>query len=507
MNDRKDEEENRLSARAARYVRVGANVGAVAARVAGQRLLGFGGDDAKNAAALAAALGGLKGPIMKVAQLLATIPEALPAEYAQELSQLQSQAPPMGPAFVRRRMMAELGPDWAARFKSFETQPAASASLGQVHRAVAHDGRALAVKLQYPDMQSAVEADLNQLKVVFALHARMNPAVDTGEILKEVSARLREELDYELEAAPHGALRADLQGRAPHPRAGGAGRAVDQAPADHDLARRPQAARLQGGAAGGSQRHRAGDVQGVVVSVLALRRDPRRPASRQLHDLRAGQRRRCQRRAGQAGRHQPARLRLHPHVPDAVRAGRDRSLQRAAARQARPGGARLRDLGVRRPVQRADRHLEHLGAVHLRAAARRPRARDRRRHHAGPVRAQGSLHRAQAAQGEGAGAGAARVRVHGPGGDRARRRVPAPGRQAQLAQHVQRDHRGLRAGRGGGAAEGGVCRGGRAAADAREREGRGGRAWPECCCERPAARCCSSPSCGWCGSTTTALPA
>ena len=209
MSDRKDEEQNRLSARAARYVKVGTNVGAVAARVAGQRLFGMAGDDATNAAALAAALGGLKGPIMKVAQLMATIPEALPPEYAQELSQLQSQAPPMGPGFVRRRMMAELGPDWSARFKSFDPQPAASASLGQVHKAAAHDGRALAAKLQYPDMQSAVEADLNQLKVIFALHARMNPAVETAEILKEVSARLREELDYELEAA-HTALYANI---------------------------------------------------------------------------------------------------------------------------------------------------------------------------------------------------------------------------------------------------------------------------------------------------------
>jgi predicted unusual protein kinase regulating ubiquinone biosynthesis (AarF/ABC1/UbiB family) len=200
LNDKSDEEANRLSARAARYVRVGTNVGAVAARVASQRLFGLDADDAGNAAALAAALGGLKGPIMKVAQLMATIPEALPAEYAQQLAQLQSQAPPMGPAFVRRRMVAELGPDWAASFRSFEPQPAASASLGQVHRALSHDERALAAKLQYPDMQSAVEADLNQLKVVFSLHARMNPAVDTGEILKEISARLREELDYELEA-------------------------------------------------------------------------------------------------------------------------------------------------------------------------------------------------------------------------------------------------------------------------------------------------------------------
>ena len=149
---------------------------------------------------LAQALGGLKGPIMKAAQLLSTIPEALPPEYARELAQLQSAAPPMGPAFVRRRMQAELGPDWQSRFKSFELASTASASLGQVHRAVAHDGRALAVKLQYPDMQSAVEADVTQLKVVFALHARMDPAVETGEILKEISERLKEELDYELEA-------------------------------------------------------------------------------------------------------------------------------------------------------------------------------------------------------------------------------------------------------------------------------------------------------------------
>src|SRR5262245_19313464 len=119
LDDRRDEEQNRLSARAARYVRVGTNVGAVAARVAGQRLFGLDADDAKNAAALAAALGGLKGPIMKVAQLLATIPEALPAQYAQELAQLQSQAPPMGPAFGRRRMLAELGPQWQGRFARF----------------------------------------------------------------------------------------------------------------------------------------------------------------------------------------------------------------------------------------------------------------------------------------------------------------------------------------------------------------------------------------------------
>ena len=105
----------------------------------------------------------------------------------------------MGPGFVRRRMMSELGPDWASRYASFEETSKASASLGQVHRARTLDGRPLAVKLQYPDMQSAVEADLNQLRVIFNLHARMGGAVDTRQMLEEIGDRLREELDYELE--------------------------------------------------------------------------------------------------------------------------------------------------------------------------------------------------------------------------------------------------------------------------------------------------------------------
>src|SRR5580693_2945428 len=135
-----DREANRFSARAARYARVGANMGGVAARFAGARFLGLELDRGKSAIELALALGGLKGPIMKVAQLLATIPDALPAEYAAELTKLQSEAPPMGWAFVKRRMSAELGPDWQQKFSSFEHHPAAAASLGQVHRASAHDG-------------------------------------------------------------------------------------------------------------------------------------------------------------------------------------------------------------------------------------------------------------------------------------------------------------------------------------------------------------------------------
>ena len=200
-----DREANRFSARAARYARVGANVSGVAARIAGARILGLALDRGKNAIELAAALGGLKGPIMKVAQLLATIPDALPPEYAAELMKLQSDAPPMGWAFVKRRMAAELGPDWRGKFASFEHHPAAAASLGQVHRARAHDGSELACKLQYADMQSAVEADLRQLQLIFAIHRRMDPVIDTTEIAKEIGARIREELDYRLEAK-HAAL-------------------------------------------------------------------------------------------------------------------------------------------------------------------------------------------------------------------------------------------------------------------------------------------------------------
>ena len=194
-----DPEQNRFSARAARYARVGVNAGGVAARMAGSRLMGRDGE-ATNAAALTRALGGLKGPLMKVAQLLSTIPDALPAEYASALQQLQSQAPPMGTAFVRRRMTAELGPDWQGRFGSFELTPAAAASLGQVHRATALDGAPLACKLQYPDMASAVAADLAQLDVLFAIHRRMSPAIDGSDAIKEIGARVREELDYRREA-------------------------------------------------------------------------------------------------------------------------------------------------------------------------------------------------------------------------------------------------------------------------------------------------------------------
>src|ERR1700692_538242 len=195
-----DREKNRLSARAARLARVGGTAGGVAARYAGRRLLGGEPDRAGEASALSSALGRLKSPLMKGAQLMATIPDLLPPEYAAELQKLQSEAPPMGWAFVKRRMMAELGADWEKRFASFEHHPAAAASLGQVHRARSLDGAVLACKLQYPDMQSAVEVDLQQLQWLLAIRRRLDSAIDTTEIGKEIGARVREELDYRREA-------------------------------------------------------------------------------------------------------------------------------------------------------------------------------------------------------------------------------------------------------------------------------------------------------------------
>ncbi|HEV2677747.1 MAG TPA: AarF/ABC1/UbiB kinase family protein [Aliidongia sp.] len=195
MSDR-----NSLGGRVKRYAQVSTAVGGLAARLAGERYLGIDLDRSRHAAELTQALGGLKGPLMKVAQILSTIPDALPKEYAQELSQLQANAPAMGWPFVKRRMASELGPDWQAKFGSFEKEAARAASLGQVHRATGKDGQRLACKLQYPDMSSAVEADLKQLRLIFSLYGRYDGAIETGEIHAELAARLREELDYVREA-------------------------------------------------------------------------------------------------------------------------------------------------------------------------------------------------------------------------------------------------------------------------------------------------------------------
>ncbi|MCB9964434.1 MAG: AarF/ABC1/UbiB kinase family protein [Rhodospirillales bacterium] len=201
-------------ARAMRYGRVSTTMAGLGARLFGERYLGIRIERADHARQLMEALGNLKGPLMKIGQILSTIPEALPPEYARELQQLQSNAPPMGWLFVKRRMKTELGADWQARFQEFGQEAAAAASLGQVHKAVLPDGRSVACKLQYPDMQSAIQADLTQLRLIFSIYEHYDKSISTRHIHEELAERLYEELDYEREAR-HTRLYANMLGQEP----------------------------------------------------------------------------------------------------------------------------------------------------------------------------------------------------------------------------------------------------------------------------------------------------
>lgn len=156
-------------------------------------------DDAVFAKHITHTLGDLKGPILKIAQILGTIPDMLPETYAEALRTLQSNAPPMGWPFVRRRMVSELGSDWEARFLFFEKEAFAAASLGQVHKARDLQGQALALKLQYPAMEKVVIADLKQLLGLLKIYGKMNPGLKTDFLYEEIKEKLLEELDYTLE--------------------------------------------------------------------------------------------------------------------------------------------------------------------------------------------------------------------------------------------------------------------------------------------------------------------
>ena len=191
-----DSERNRLSGRLTRVAKVGVNMSAAAASFGAQKLFGTSEGERATAIALRQALGKTRGPLMKVAQILATIPDFLPPEYAEELAALQANAPSMGWPFVRRRMRGELGADWENQFAQFEHEAAHAASLGQVHRATLHDGTHVACKLQYPDMASAVESDVGQLKSLLSLFKTFERTIDPTEAVEEVTDRLREELDY-----------------------------------------------------------------------------------------------------------------------------------------------------------------------------------------------------------------------------------------------------------------------------------------------------------------------
>tara|TARA_B100000686_G_C16756428_1_gene955809 strand:+ start:832 stop:2175 length:1344 start_codon:yes stop_codon:yes gene_type:complete len=199
MSKKKDNDSVTFSKQIKRYVKVGGVVGNLASKLAKKKYFGVKINKQQHAAEIRSALGNIKGPLMKVAQLSASIPDLLPPEYSQELSQLQSNAPPMGWLFVKRRMAAELGIQWQKKFDTFGKDAAKAASLGQVHKAMLLGGEKVACKLQYPDMASAVKADLSQLKLIFSIYQSYNKAIKTNEVYSEINQRLTEELDYERE--------------------------------------------------------------------------------------------------------------------------------------------------------------------------------------------------------------------------------------------------------------------------------------------------------------------
>ncbi|MCA9673111.1 MAG: AarF/ABC1/UbiB kinase family protein [Myxococcales bacterium] len=146
-------------------------------------------------------MGNMKGALMKLGQIVSFMDDTLPEAYKQQLKQLQRDAPPMDYDIVVRVIEAELGRSPEKLFSRFDRQPLASASIGQVHRARTRDGRDVAVKVQYPGVDRAIEGDVKNTAMLMGVVGALTPNIDVKPIVEELQARLLEELDYEHEAA------------------------------------------------------------------------------------------------------------------------------------------------------------------------------------------------------------------------------------------------------------------------------------------------------------------
>ena len=198
------------AARNAKLVSLPVGFAGRAALGLGKRLTGKSKDEVtaelmeKAANQLFTVLGELKGGAMKVGQALSVMEAAIPEEfgepYREALTKLQKDAPPMAAAKVHRVLDAQLGTKWRTRFTSFDDDPVASASIGQVHRAVWSDGRDVAVKIQYPGADQALRADLKTMRRLVGIFKQLAPGADVEGVVDELIERTEMELDYRLEA-------------------------------------------------------------------------------------------------------------------------------------------------------------------------------------------------------------------------------------------------------------------------------------------------------------------
>ena len=154
----------------------------------------------RTAEQVATELGNMKGALMKLGQMVSYLDEGLPEHFRAALAQLQHDAPPMSAELAASMIQDELHRSPDELFAEWDPDPIAAASIGQVHRAITHEGVAVAVKVQYPGIAAAIEADLGNVGLLFGGLGQVFPGLESGPLVAELRARLREELDYELEA-------------------------------------------------------------------------------------------------------------------------------------------------------------------------------------------------------------------------------------------------------------------------------------------------------------------
>ena len=156
--------------------------------------------EARSADQLVHALGDMKGALMKLGQMASFMDQCMPEHLRTSLAQLQHQAPSMAPELAAKVVIDELGAPPTTVFAEWDPLPFAAASIGQVHRALTHDGRAVAVKVQYPGVDQAIRSDLEAAGLLIPVLRGLFPGVDAVELIEEVRERVTEEVDYRREA-------------------------------------------------------------------------------------------------------------------------------------------------------------------------------------------------------------------------------------------------------------------------------------------------------------------